>query len=238
MFKLALNAGHWRGTAKGIPAQLSPTGSHVDEWSLNDRICSKVEKLLAAYEGCEPLRIDDPTGEKDLSLSGRTDTANAWGADFYLAIHHNAGVNGGSGGGIVAFVHPAAGKETCAWQEELYAALIDATGLKGNRSQPLAKSNLHECRETAMPAVLLELGFMDSTADIPVILSEEYADACAGAIVQVIARRAGLPKKPAETPGKLFRVQAGAFRSQKNAEAYAAQLQAAGFNAFVVEVEA
>ena len=43
-----------------------------------------------------------------------------------------------------------------------------------------------------MPAVLLELGFMDSRTDVPVILTEEFADRCAGAIVKVLVQRGGL----------------------------------------------
>jgi hypothetical protein len=54
--------------------------------------------------------------------------------------------------------------------------------------------NLHECRETTMPAVLLELGFMDSTTDVPIILTEAFAEKCANAIVEVIVDKVGLHK--------------------------------------------
>ena len=221
MFKLALNAGHYSGTTKGIPATLSPTGKHIDEWTLNDRVCDRIEALLAGFDGVEILRLDDTTGKTDVPLEARTDAANAWGADFYLSIHHNAGIGGGSGGGMVAYVYTHVGDETLAWQKDLYDALIAATGLRGNRSQPLAKADLHEVRETNMSAVLLELGFMDSTTNVPVILSDDFADKCAAAIVDVIARRAGLTKKPESTPGKMYRLfangeQKGAFRISEN----------------------
>jgi hypothetical protein len=49
-----------------------------------------------------------------------------------------------------------------------------------------------------MPAVLLELGFMDSKTDVPVILTEDYADKCATAIVEVVVKRGNLKKKPLE----------------------------------------
>ena len=60
---------------------------------------------------------------------------------------------------------------------------------------PLAKADLFECRETAMDAVLLELGFMDSKTDLRAILSADWADKCAAAIVSVIAERAHLKRK-------------------------------------------
>ena len=38
------------------------------------------------------------------------------------------------------------------------------------------QKNLHEVRESKMPAVLVECGFMDSATDISVILSDEFAE--------------------------------------------------------------
>lgn len=193
-FKIALSAGHYKYTAgKCCLKSLDP--NETREWVLNNRIADKVEKLLKNYSGYELLRLDDTTGEKDVSLTKRSNAANNFGADFYLSIHHNAGVNGGSGGGIVAFVYTNPSSTSLAWQKELYNALIQKTGLKGNRSTPLAKANLHECREPVMPAVLLELGFMDSRIDVPIILTEKFANQCAEAIVEVIVKRAKLKKK-------------------------------------------
>ena len=235
-FKIALTAGHYRNTpGKRCLKSLDP--KETREWVLNDRIADKVEKLLQGYTGWELLRTDDTTGKKNIGLTARTNAANNWKADFYLSIHHNAGVCGGTGGGIMAYVYTKADAETLAWQKDLYNALIAATGLKGNRGTPLAKANLHECRETKMPAVLLELGFMDSQTDVPVILTEDYADQCASAIVEVLARRGKLEKKqPAqESPGKLYRVQVGAYSVKANAEAQVRKLKAAGFEAVITE---
>lgn len=196
-FKIALTAGHYMGTpGKRCLKKLDP--NQTREWWLNDRIADKIEKLLQDYTGYELLRTDDTTGKKSISLSKRTKAANSFQADFYLSIHHNAGVNGGTGGGIVAFVYTKASAQSIEWQEALYKALIDATWLKGNRSNPMPKKNLHEVRETNMPAVLLELGFMDSATDVPIILTEEYADQCAGAIVKVLADRGKLTRKKVE----------------------------------------
>lgn len=198
MFKIALNAGHYKYTpGKKCSKSLDP--NETREWVLNNRIADKVEKLLSAYDGYSLIRIDDTTGEKDIKLVARTNAANNFKADIYIAIHHNAGVNGGKGGGIMAFVYPNVGKETLDWQKDLYDTLIAKTGLKGNRSNPLAQANFHEVRETHMPAVLLELGFMDSSTDVPVILSEDFANKCAEAIVEVLVRRGKLIEKAKAT---------------------------------------
>ena len=236
MFKIALTAGHYKYTAgKRCMKKFDP--NETREWYLNDRIADKVEKMLTAYDGYTLLRTDDTTGEKDISLTARTTSANNFGADFYLSIHHNAGVNGGSGGGIMAYTYTKASNTAKVWQKDLYDALIKHTGLKGNRSTPLATANLHECRETKMPAVLLELGFMDSSTDVPVILTEDFATKCATAIVEVIVKNGGLTKKVVEQPtenGKIYRVQVGAYSVKANAENMVNKLKADGYDAIIV----
>ena len=236
MFKIALSAGHYLGSAgKRCMKKLDP--NETREWWLNDRIADKVEKLLQNYTGWELIRVDDTTGLKDVPLASRTNAANNYKADLYLAIHHNAGISGGSGGGICAFVYTKPSTASVEWQKALYNALIEATGLKGNRATPLVKSNLHEVREPNMPAVLLELGFMDSKTDVPVILTEKYADQCAGAIVKVLVERGKLTKKPETQPTEeVYRVQSFAG-SKSGAEAMAAKLKAAGFPAAVIRIK-
>ena len=203
MFKLALNAGHYKYTAgKRCHVDLDP--KQTREWVLNDRICDKIQKILTEYDGIEVLRIDDTTGEKDITLADRTKKANNWAADFYLAIHHNAAGKKFSGGGIVAYIYTKASAKSAEWQKALYDASVKATGLKGNRSTPLAKKDLHEVRETKMPAVLMECGFMDSTVDVPIILSEDFADKIARAFADVIIEKSGAVKKPVETVAPAF----------------------------------
>lgn len=242
MFKIALTAGHYRYTAgKRCMKKLDP--NETREWVLNDRICDKIENLLKAYEGYSLIRTDDTTGEKAIEVKDRTKSANNFGADIYISIHHNAGVMGGKGGGIVAYVYnKTKNAVTLEWQKDLYNALIKHTGLKGNRATPLAKSNLQECRETTMPAVLLELGFMDSATDVPIILTEDYADKCAKAIVEVIVTKGKLAKKvvisePVSEPSnKKYQVQAGVFSNRKNAEKLVQELKEKGYKAIIKEI--
>ena len=197
MYKIALNAGHGLNTAgKRCLASLDP--NETREWQLNSRICNKIEEKLKAYEGYKLIRLDDTTGKTDIALKTRTNKANEFGADFYLSIHHNAGVNGGNGGGIIAIVYTKVDNTTLNYQEALYDSLIKHTGLKGNRSQPLQKQDLHEVRESKMPAVLLECGFMDSATDVPIILSDTFADQVATACVEVLVSKGGLTEKVVE----------------------------------------
>ena len=206
------------------------------EWYLNDRICDKIESKLKAYTGYELKRLDDTTGRKDIAISTRVKTANNFNADFYLSIHHNAGVKGGSGGGVMAITYTKVDKITLEWQKELYNAIIKYTGLKGNRATPLEKKNLQECRTSKMPCVLLECGFMDSKTDVPIILTDDFADKVATACVEVLVKKGGLKKieTKSATSGKVYRVQVGAYSQKANAEAMQKRLKAAGFDAVIV----
>lgn len=202
MFKLALTAGHYMGTpGKRCLKSIDP--NQTREWWLNDRIADKIEKLLAEYDGITILRTDDTSGKNDISLAKRVTEANRFNADFYLSIHHNAGVKGGKGGGIVTYCCKNCSTESRKWQSALYDELIAQTKLKGNRSTVLGYKDYYEVKKTNMPAVLLELGFMDSTTDTPIILTDDFATKCAKACVKIIVERAGLKKKeiaPAPTP--------------------------------------
>ena len=238
MLKIALNAGHYLGTA-GKRCLKSFDPNETREWVLNNRICDKVEEKLKGYSGYSLLRIDDTTGNTDISVADRAKKANDFGADIYISVHHNAGINGGSGGGIVAYTYIKVDSLTKDWQQLLYNKLIAKTSLKGNRAQPLASADLGECRLTRMPAVLLECGFMDSATDVPVILSEDFANKCAEAITETIVQKGGLTKIPTtQTNGEnkqevLYRVQVGAYKVKANAEKMKKNLQDLGFDAII-----
>ena len=200
MFKLTINAGHGLPTA-GKHCLKSIDPAETREWSLNSRVCEKIEAKLKEYDGIEWIRLDDVTGKTDVPLKTRTDKANEFKADFYLSIHHNWGVSkdtngkGGKGGGIVAYVYRYADSVSKEWQKDLYDECIRLTGLKGNRSTPLHTAGFHELRESDMPSVLMECGFMDSLVDTPIILTDKFAEQIATACVNVIVKRAGLKKK-------------------------------------------
>lgn len=200
MFKIAYCAGHYLGTpGKRVPKSLDP--NHTREWVLNDRVADYFARAALEYEGVEVMRTDDSSGKTHISIKNRTAKANKWGADLYIDIHHNAGINLGKGGGVVAFSKR---KDEVGriYRDAIYASIIEAGGLKGNRSQPLKEKNYTTMVYAEMPAVLIEYGFMDSRTDYPVISTDEYARKVAYATMEGIAKVKGL-KKIKEKPNKL-----------------------------------
>lgn len=194
MFKLAYCAGHYINTpGKRLPKALDP--NETREWVLNDRVADLLAEAAGEYD-IMLLRTDDPTGQRFIDIPERTAAANAWGADLYLDIHHNAAGRIFSGGGVEVFSYPgsAAGKH---YRDAIYEAVIAAGSLKGNRSQPLQEKAYDSLAMTNMPAVLAEYGYMDSAVDAPVILTEDYAKKVAYATVEAVAKVADLKKRPA-----------------------------------------
>ena len=181
---ICIDAGHYIGTpGKRCLKSIDP--GETREWTLNRRVADKLEAILAGYD-CRTMRVDDVTGRRDVTLSQRVAAANRARADVYLSIHHNAGINGGSGGGIVAYVTPSHQKQSEVVRDAVYRHTVAATGLRGNRAQPLAEQSLYVCNYTTMPATLIELGFMDSTTDTPVILTEQFADQAAAGLAAAL----------------------------------------------------
>ena len=219
MFKIAYGAGHNSFTKNGIPGGES-------EWFLNDRIARYFAEEAAKYP-VELLRVDDALAP--VSLANRCKAANDWGADFFLSIHHNAGINGGSGGGLVAFSNPGSVKGA-AYRDAIYEACMAHGGIKGDRWDATLETAFYVLKNTNMPAVLMEYGFMDSTVDAPIIVTEEYARAMAKATMEGIAKIAGI------TPNKtIYRVQVGAFYQKENARALAQTFKDLGYDAFITE---
>lgn len=182
---IAIDAGHYYDTpGKRCLKSIDP--GETREWVLNSRIADKVQLLLANYR-CQTMRLDDITGESEVTLARRNNRANNMGAAVLLSLHHNAGIMGGSGGGAVVYIHPDAGDEARRLQEAVYYHLIRRTGLSGNRAKPIATANHQITRNAQQTAVLIEFGFMDSVSDTPIILTEEFADSAALAVVDALA---------------------------------------------------
>lgn len=196
---IALDAGHGMGTpGKRCLKSLDP--NETREWFLNDRIADMVEADLAAYD-CRVLRVGDTTGARDVPLSSRVKTANTGKADIYISIHHNAGINGRTGGGVTVHYYSAGKSDRVEKARRLYNAVIKQNGLAGNRSQKTVPSNnLYVLKHTSMAALLLENGFMDSTTDTSVILTQEHAKKTAQGIVAFLADELQLTRRVAAEP--------------------------------------
>lgn len=232
---IAIDAGHGLKTAgKRCDATLDP--KQTREWILNDRIADKLEALLKSYN-CSTIRVDDTTGDGDVSLANRVATANKNNVDVYISIHHNAGIKGGTGGGVVVYYYSNSAEDK-ARAQKLYEKIVAKNGLVGNRSSKVIKNAFYVLKNTKMSAFLIENGFMDSKTDVPIILTESHAEKTAQGILDFLVESYSLTKKSSTTTKPstktTYRVQCGAFTNKKNAEALKKKLVNAGFEAIIV----
>ncbi len=95
------------------------------------------------------------------SLRARVVDANSWGADVFLSLHTNASSNENATG-TEALVFRS-GSSAYRLAEDILRALNESTGLR-NRGVVL-RPGLYVLRRTAMPAVLVELGFITNPRD-------------------------------------------------------------------------
>ena len=89
MVKIAIDAGHYINTP-GNRCLKSLDPKETREWTLNSRVADLLEKELSNYTGYELIRLDDPTGKKEIKLA-KGKKANNFKADILISIHHNAG---------------------------------------------------------------------------------------------------------------------------------------------------
>jgi len=94
-----------------------------------------------------PTDYDTPLGE-------RTRKANGAGAHLYVSCHYNAG--GGEGLETFHYLWSAKGKRAA---QMIHRHLMNS-GVK-RKDRGVKTANFHVLRETKMPAVLIEYGFMD-----------------------------------------------------------------------------
>lgn len=189
MFKLALDAGH------GLPTPGRRTLNGVQEWTLNNAVLLKVAELAKPY-AIEIKRFDDVTGKTDKPLMDRISEANKWGGDFFYSRHHNGFTEEEATG--VEIYHPFSNAEEIA--KLMVAKESEYTGLtnrgaktKQYPGKPAGTSYFAVNRETNMPGVLGEGGFMTTTKDMEIIESEQGQYASARAIVESLVEYYNIP---------------------------------------------
>ena len=141
-------------------------GNGLREQDITYKVGILLAELLRA-DGRFEVCLSRPTAETMLgttqteSLAARANGANEWGADYFISIHANAHTTS-TAHGIEAFSYS---KESGAYLlgEKIVDALVHETGLE-NRGMK-TRTDLYVLRNTVMPAVLVELGFITNPTE-------------------------------------------------------------------------
>lgn len=142
----------------------------------------EIGALLTDYEV-----IYTRTGDVFVELSGRADIANAAKADLFVSIHCNSADNMSANGMEVYCYTHASEASKCA-ARVIYDKLLAVCGLRG---RGVKSKDLAVLRETHMPAVLVELGFISNYGDRAKLLNVDWQDSAARAVADGIKEALG-----------------------------------------------
>ena len=163
-------------------------GNGYREQDLVFRIGQLLSQILTR-EGFE-TRLSRPTSDTQLgnsvssSLAARVDGANSWGADYFVSLHTNASVNPAANGAEVLVY------STSSPAFELARSVLEqltlSTGVRGRGV--VSRPGLYVLRKTAMPAILVEMGFITNPADASLMANspELFAEGIANGIIDYI----------------------------------------------------
>lgn len=141
-------------------------GSGFREQDLTYQIGRLTADLLNADPRFE-ARLSRPTPETVLgttnaeSLAARVRDANTWGANYFISLHANASTiptASGTEGYVYSLNSPAE-----PFAESIVEGISEATGIPDRGVFP--RPSLYVLRRTAMPATLIEMGFITNQAE-------------------------------------------------------------------------
>ena len=227
-YSAGLDTGHGVNTYppdKGVPS--------MPEFEFNNAV-AKIAKPLMEKHGIRVV-MAQPFDANDVPLRNRTNLYNREKVDIVMSIHADASSNPAANGFWSFHWHTSNdGRRLAeAWTNELNKQNnIRFRSMQESRRG--SWTNFHILRETNMPAVLMEHGFMTNSSDLKHLRSDEYRQFAGEAMAKAACRYFGIEynsgdkvKPDPETPSQLFRVrsswgnaesQAGAFNVLANAK--------------------
>lgn len=148
-------------TAGGHSKAAPGAKGYLDEYTEDRKVNKALQASLKAYG----YNVKDASNERQTQggeLAEEVRICNAFGADFFAAVHFNASKKTKKKVGVEVFYYAgsATGKKYAAAVAKDLAALL---GLPNRGAK--ASKNLYVLRKTNAPAILVEVCFVDSKAD-------------------------------------------------------------------------
>lgn len=163
------------------------TGGGVQEKAVVLNVSKKIAAFLEA-KGCTVML----TRETDvfIELSDRARMANAAKADLFVSIHCNSVGSNARVSGMEVYHYTRASEAAKRAARVIYDHLLPVCGLRGRGIKP---QDFAVLRETAMPAVLVELGFISNPSDCRKLINFAWQERAAEAIAEGIKESVGKP---------------------------------------------
>ena len=182
-FTVTIDSGHGHNT----PGKRAVDDS-FREWDINDRVADYLQPMLES-KGITVYRVDDVTGETDVSLNARLQRAINYNSDLHVSIHQNATGDGWTDAtGTETYYSVLGSQKSQDLARSVANKMADYIGTK-NRGNKDASQSLFITREftrAGIDANLYEGLFMSNQQDVEQMKTEEYANSYAKAIAESI----------------------------------------------------
>lgn len=171
---IALDAGHGG----------SASGAYYENTAEKDLNLAMIRKLDEILRGMGYRTLLTRTEDVYVGLKDRSDQANAAQADIFVSIHCNAAENSPYFQGLYVYHYPGSVAGECLAR----AIQTPACAFTGAVDRGINSANFSVVRESNMPAVLVETGFMTCHEELERLKNEEYQSRMAQGIAQGIVR--------------------------------------------------
>lgn len=173
---VVIDAGHG-GTD---PGAISVTKKREKDFNL--AVAKKVENLLKNETQLDYVLTRST--DVFVKLQDRAKLANDMNADLFVSLHANSG--SATASGVETYYTR---EESLPFAKTMHKYLVESSGLPDRKVR--AKS-LHVTRETTMPAVLLEFGYLSNSSDEAVLYTEKFQNSVAQGVVDGIKDYLGM----------------------------------------------
>lgn len=183
MVKIFIDPGHGGYDSGAV-------GYGLKEKDLTLKIAKKIRDMLSRYSNVvvKLSREDD----RYLSLSQRAKMANDWNADIFISIHINSATNKSAAGFETFIYNGNVSQATISNQNVIHADVVKAIGL---RDRGKKRANFAVLRQTKMPGLLTENGFISNANDANKLKQESFLNKIAQGHVNGLVKVFGLKPK-------------------------------------------
>lgn len=173
---IVIDAGHGNQDS----GALGITGKKEKDFNLS--LALKIQQLLKKESGIKVIMTRDD--DTFLELKERVSVANTAKADLFLSIHANSGP--ASATGTETYYNRADSKT---YANTVHKYLVQAAGLK---DRGVKTANFYVIKNTTMPAILLEVGFLTNATDEAALFNETFQNRVAEGVVKGMKEYLGL----------------------------------------------
>ena len=188
---ITIDAGH--GGNNSTARKRAANGDFY-EWDINDKVADVLKTKLEA-QGYTVERLDDVTGQMDVSLNTRLARAKEKGSDLHISIHQNAldDIMWSNATGTETYYSNNGGWTIKQLAQDIAERMANYIGTF-NRGAKGTTNELFITREftrSDIDAILVEGLFMDNEQDVQTMQTDEYIESYAQAIFDGIVSTYG-----------------------------------------------